>query len=445
MQKTTRSGPNIKRWVQDRIVFLALVIFLVGGSAYIAADHFLHHDNILLHPIKEFSLLIALIGIVSFGYEVFLRELTFKEYKEALQEILNPDAVRLGIEGIYKNRSELGQATSFESLFKNVKREIFIGGSSLLSISTSSRELLKEKVLNGVNVKLLLMDPNSPVVALITKQGGGKNTFLNEIKTSLLLLQKVADEIAEASGSSTNGKLTVHTYDTIPSHSFIAVDSGDAGGIIVADIGPYLGRTTPRPSMMVVNKRNGMYQYWKEMNDLMWEKSKPVNLSFPESLASKTKTLVFASGRETEYYDIETVSWRPASIAQMDPGWQGIKGSHWIWIRESVTLEEAKTGSQNKFRVNFVIPSGKQESLIRAELFLRSDDACHITVNDVGLKQEYGGSDYPDPFIIGIEKYIKDGENTISFELICFAKPDAETPEDNRTGLIYRLHIEYRE
>jgi hypothetical protein len=26
-----------------------------------------------------------------------------------------------------------------------------------------------------------------------------------------------------------------------------------------------------------------------------------------------------------------------------------------------------------------------------------------------------------------------------------FAKPDAKIPEDNLTGLIYRLHLEYRE
>ncbi len=433
--------------MQDRIVFMAITIFVVGASIYMAADHFISRENIWLHPIKEFSLLIALIGIVSFGYEVFLRDLTFRQYKQALQEILNPDAVRLGIKGIYKNRSELGSATSFEGLFKNVKREIFIGGSSLLSISTSSRELLKEKVLQGINVKLLLMDPDSQVVELITKQGGGKHTFLNEIKTSLLLLQRIQDEIEETAGYSGKGKLIVHTYDSIPSHSFISMDSGDPGGVIIADIGPYLGRSTPRPSMMIVNKRNGMYDYWQEMNGLMWESSKPVNLAPIESLGSKTKTLVFSSGRETDFYDTQTESWRPASIAQMDPGWRTIKGSHWIWIRESATLEEAKTGSQNKFRLKFVIPPGKQESIIRAraQLLLRSDDACHITVNDVGMNQEFGGSAYPDPFIIDIEKYIKDGENTISFELICFAKPSAETPEDNRTGLIYRLHIEYRE
>ena len=213
MSKTSKSGPNIRQWVHDRIVFLAVVIFVLGGAVYIAADHFIPHDNIWLHPIKEFSLLIALIGIVSFGYEVFLRELTFRQYNEALQEILNPDAVRLGIQGIFKNRSELGSATSFEGLFKKVKREIFIGGSSLLSISTSSRELIKEKVLQGIDVKLLLMDPDSQVVELIIKQGGGKHTFLNEIKTSLLLLQRVQDEIEETAGYPGKAKLTVHTYD----------------------------------------------------------------------------------------------------------------------------------------------------------------------------------------------------------------------------------------
>ena len=418
---------------------------MIGGSVYIAADHFLSPDNIWLHPIKEFSLLIALIGIVSFGYEVFLRDLTFRQYKQALQEILNPDAVRLGIEGIYKNRSELGSATSFEGLFKKVKREIFIGGSSLLSISTSSRELIKDKVLQGIDVKLLLMDPDSQVVELITKQGGGKHTFLNEIKTSLLLLQRVQDEIEETAGYPGKAKLIVHTYNAIPSHSFISVDSGDSSGVIIADIGPYLGRSTPRPSMMVVNKKHGMYGYWQEMNDLMWEKSKPVNPASAEPLGSKTKTLLFSSGRETDYYDTQTESWHPASITQMDPGWRAIKGSHWIWIRESATLEEAKTGSQHKFCVKFDIPQGKQESIIRAELLLRSDDVCHITVNDVGMNQEFGGSDYPDPFIIDIDKYIIAGENAISFELICFAKPNGESPEDKRTGLIYRLHIEYRE
>ncbi|HIE42849.1 MAG TPA: hypothetical protein EYP95_06475 [Nitrospinaceae bacterium] len=436
-----KSGLNIREWVRDRIVFLALTIFVVGAGAYISAGQVLDLNSIWLHPVREFALLISLIGMISLGYEVFLRELTFNEYKEALEEIVNPDAVRLGIHGLYKNRSELAQATSFETLFENVKEEVFIGGSSLLSISTASRELIKEKVLSGIKIRLLLMDPNSPVVELITKQGGGKHTFLNEIKTSLLLLQKLHDEIQQESPSENKGKLIVHSYDEIPSHSFISIDPGRSSGVIVADIGPYLGRSTARPSMLVINKKKGMFGYWKEMNEIMWEASKPVNLEVADPTALQVKTLVLASGTQTNYYDTKTASWEKASICQMGNSWRGIKGSQWIWIRETVMADEAKTGNQHKFRFKFNLPNNS--SIRRAEILLRSDDTCHISINSVSLRQEYGGAEYPDPFLIDIDQYVHDGENTISFELISYAKPDAKEPGDNPTGLIYRLHIEY--
>ena len=187
MKKTVKKdGLNLRGWVRDRILFLAMGIFVVGATGYIGAGKILDGQSMWLHPVREFALLISLIGVISLGYEIFLRELTFNEYKEALQEIVNPDAVRLGIQGIYKNRSELAQATSFVVLFEKVKEEIFIGGSSLLSISTASRELIKNKVLNGITVRLLVMDPNSTVVELITRQGGGRHTFRSEEHTSEL-------------------------------------------------------------------------------------------------------------------------------------------------------------------------------------------------------------------------------------------------------------------
>ncbi|MZG29763.1 MAG: hypothetical protein F3741_02985 [Nitrospinae bacterium] len=438
-----KSGVNIREWVRDRIVFLAVIIFVIGAGAYIGSEKIFDQHSIWLHPVREFALLISLIGVISLGYEIFLRELTFNEYKEALEEIVNPDAIRLGIKGIYKNRSELAQATSFEELFKKVKEEIFIGGSSLLSISTASRELIKEKVLSGMKIRLLLMDPNSPVVELITRQGGGKHTFLNEIKTSLLLLQKLHDEIQQEIPSGNKGSLIVHSYSSIPSHSFVSIDPERSSGVIVADIGPYLGRNTPRPSMVVVNKKNGMFDYWKEMNEIMWENSTAVDMDAADPVAAKSKTLVLASGSETEYYETSTETWNKASICQMGSGWRAIKGSQWVWIRETVTLEEAKTGSQHKFRINFDLPINNLSAIRQADILLRSDDTCHISVNNVSLKQEYGGAEYPDPFLIDIDQFVQPGENTITFELISYAQPEAKDPGDNPSGLIYRLHIEY--
>jgi len=446
MPQLVTENLSLKAWVRDRILFLALVIFFLGGAFYIGAGKFLDPQNEWLHPIKEFALLLSLIGVVSLGYELFLREMTFREYKDALEEIVNPDAVRLGIEGIYKNRSELGRSISFESLFRQVDKELFVGGSSLLSIVTSSAELLKKKVLNGVDVRLLLMDPSSYVVEIITRQGKGRATFLNEIRTSLMLLQKISHEIDSEPGYSDRGKLIVHTYDCIPSHSFICLDEGSLKGKIVADIGPYLGRTTPRPSMIVANKKDGIYDYWKSMGDLMWQESKFFNLFGDDLFGTQTKALVFTSGANTEYYEKATDSWEKASICKMNKNWRSIKGSQWVWVSESAALEEIKTGTKKRFRLKINLPSDSSgEHIVRADLFLRSSDECRLKINDFSMNQAYGGASYPDPFIVDIGRYLKSGENKIYFELISFARPDAEETQDSLAGLIYRLHLEHRE
>jgi hypothetical protein len=437
---------HVKAWIRERILFLAVTIFVLGAVAYITSGTLMSPDSMWLHPIKEFALLISMIGVASLGYELFLRELTFNEYKEALQEIVNSDAARLGIKGIYKSRSELGRAHSFEKLFRGVQGEIFIGGTSLLSISTNSRELLKERVLRGITVKLLLMNPYSPAAKMIDQQGGDRSTFINEVKTSLLLLEKLLNEIEQEPPrpKDVRGQFLVHLYDEIPSHSFISLDAGQPWGMVIADIGPYLGRNTPRPSMVVVNKKDGLYDYWTEMNNAMWATSRVYG---PESRPDdfQSKTMVFVSGKETECLDPKAETWRPAVICRTPNSWRGIKGSQWVWIKDSPSLEEAKTGSKHRFRLQFRLPPGAHNQIVRAELLLRADDVCRVTVNDQPLEHEYGGAEFSDPFVVRLDPYLKDEVNTLLFELINFARPDAASPEDNYKGLIYRLGLEYRQ
>lgn len=437
-------GPALRTWIRDRVMFLALVIFGVGMTAYISADMFLDKHSIWLHPAKEFSLLISMIGVVSLGYELFLRELTFNEYKDALQEIVNPDAVRLGVRGIYKNRSELGHAHNFEDLFRNVKKEIFIGGSSLLSISTGSRDLLKQKIMQGIHVRLLVMDPDSEVVEIITRQIGGKATFLNEIKTSLLLFQKLEEELGDIK-SPNKGKFQVHTYKTIPSHSFISIDPSDLTGLIIADIGPYLGKSHQRPSMLLTPKRGGLFEQYQELAEIMWHESRPVLSSSVAGAEERTRALVLASGSGTEVLDPETGKWGPSILCKMNGRWKAIKGAQWVSYREEPTLESAITGGRYRFRQTFSLPKGKAERIVRGDLFVRADDTCHLTVNGKALSQEFGGADFADPFTVHLGGHLVDGENTVEFEVLNYAKPNANAPEDNPLGLIYRLHVEYPE
>ena len=137
--------------------------------------------------------------------------------------------------------------------------------------------------------------------------------------------------------------------------------------------------------------------------------------------AINTKTLVLASGSKTEFYDYESDTWQKASICQMGNDWRGIKGGEWICVRDTVTKEEAITGTKRKLRQQFNIPSESAVSIRSAEMFLRSADACNISVNDVRLVQEYGGAEYPDPFLIDIDQYVQVGDNIITFELVSYA------------------------
>ena len=155
---------------------------------------------------------------------------------------------------------------------------------------------------------------------------------------------------------------------------------------------------------------------------------------------------MFTSGANTEYYEKATDSWEKASICKMNKNWRSIKGSQWVWVSESAALEEIKTGTKKRFRLKISLPSDSgDEHIVRADLFLRSSDECRLNINDVSMNQAYGGASYPDPFIVDIGRYLKSGENEIYFELISFARPNAEEVQDSLAGLIYRLHLEYRE
>ena len=58
MPQLVTENLSLKAWVRDRILFLALVIFFLGGAFYIGAGKFLDPQNEWLHPIKEFALLL---------------------------------------------------------------------------------------------------------------------------------------------------------------------------------------------------------------------------------------------------------------------------------------------------------------------------------------------------------------------------------------------------
>ncbi len=73
MKNNSTELPSVKAWIRDRIVILALLILVIGAVGYISAGLIFDSKSMWLHPLREFALLLSLIGVVSLGYELFLR------------------------------------------------------------------------------------------------------------------------------------------------------------------------------------------------------------------------------------------------------------------------------------------------------------------------------------------------------------------------------------
>jgi len=65
MPQLVTENLSLKTWVRDRILFLALVIFLLGGTFYIGAGKFLDPQNEWLHSYFIFSA-----RYISFGWHI---------------------------------------------------------------------------------------------------------------------------------------------------------------------------------------------------------------------------------------------------------------------------------------------------------------------------------------------------------------------------------------
>ena len=192
-------------------------------------------------------------------------------------------------------------------------------------------------------------------------------------------------------------------------------------------------------------KRGGLFDQYQELAETMWKESRPVVSTSVSGSDQRTRALVLSSGSGTEVLDPANGKWGPSIIAKMNGRWKAVKGAQWVSFREEPTLESAITGGRYRFRQSFRLPRGKASEIVRGDLFVRADDTCHLTVNGKTIGQEFGGADFEDPFTVHLSEHLVDGENTVEFEVLNYAKPNASAPEDNPLGLIYRLHVEYPE
>jgi hypothetical protein len=113
-------------------------------------------------------------------------------------------------------------------------------------------------------------------------------------------------------------------------------------------------------------------------------------------------------------------------------------GAKWIWIRDQVTDDEAKNGCKVLHKRDFEVHEEFSSKSSHAEIVLCIDDEAIISVNQRQLEGIYKHWDQK----IDLTPYLKPGINTLTMGLSNHAHLE-DTPEQNPTGVIYKLTISY--
>ncbi len=152
--------------------------------------------------------------------------------------------------------------------------------------------------------------------------------------------------------------------------------------------------------------------------------------------------LNIVSDTDTEYYDAGSVSWKPAVLAWVYPGWTSGSiidnpAAKWIWSSYMVSYDEAVIGSQAEFQRTFEIPATADS--ISGSIDITADTRYTLYVNGQLIGSD---ADWPVAENYDITAALIRGTNSISITAENYGAERAD-PESNPAGLLYSANIRY--
>lgn len=193
----------------------------------------------------------------------------------ALLALLAFDALteRLGILGRIENlieRIQVGQALKSRSEippfteYSKSASEICIAAVSAIAICPGHINFFKNKLKEGCNIKIILLDPNSPHLETLNEQYGDPSAQ-DGIKASLTYLEKLVQM------KDTKGKFEVRLVKVFLPVSMVAVDVQKESGSVLVEFHCYKMSVEERPNIIITAKENPRwFNFYKEQFDQAW-------------------------------------------------------------------------------------------------------------------------------------------------------------------------------
>ena len=151
----------------------------------------------------------------------------------------------------------------------------------------------------------------------------------------------------------------------------------------------------------------------------------------------RTKETFFSGTEWDQFWDGVADKWVPAKrYYPIHALWGNIEGATWIWLRECVTDEEAKTGGSVHHRRKFNVPLRPRRLLMN----ILVDDRARVKVNDREVAEVLGCMQ---PQSLDLLPYTVIGWNEITMEVINARGGPPASSKTNPTGVMYRIDVEY--
>lgn len=157
----------------------------------------------------------------------------------------------------------------------------------------------------------------------------------------------------------------------------------------------------------------------------------------PEADVLRTQTLV-SSNEADKFRRVNSDDpWKLAAFVGEYWSWIQIPDAHWIWWRHWVT-PEFQTGGAVEHRREFELEKKPRQ----VTLMLAVDDmARNLQVNGVSLGDKVGVWDRVT--IVDLTPHVRQGGNLLEMTVVNASGPSPASPDDNPTGLCYRIDVVY--
>jgi len=228
------------------IILINIIIIICGGSLLLS---FPNNQNLL-----NIGAGLLASGIVAIFYLIYPQIDLERDYLRFR---------KMGLLEVYPRRD---QSKEYENLLKKAEKNIDVLGLGLNQFREDNEAIIKEKALQGVEIRLLVIDPKSPVTAVRSYQ---ENDLAGEmIKIPIQKLNNYVTEVNKIIDKSKNGKkIQIKYYNAVSSTMIFRIDN-------VMFVGPYFHKIPSRTTITfkIEHDTEIFNQYYRHFDELWNDK-----------------------------------------------------------------------------------------------------------------------------------------------------------------------------